>query len=97
MLKNEVTDEDLMPLINDAIEALPMDLQDYAVLENDVVEINYPVLKYPEKVTSIGFDKNAVIEGSLVGIKGQYLIFDNASVINIRNHSGYFIELESFE
>jgi len=94
MLRNEVTDEDLIPLINDAIESLPMDLQDYATLENEIIELDYPVLKYPEKITSISFDKQPIIEATLNGIKGQYLIFDDNTVINIRNHSGYLISLE---
>lgn len=94
MLKNEITHEDLKPLINEAIESLPMDLQDYATLENEVVEINYPVLSYPDKVNSVGFEKVQVIEGTLAGIKGQYLIFDDNRVLNVRTHSGYFIDLE---
>jgi hypothetical protein len=71
-----------------------MDLQDYASLENDIIEINYPVIEYPKKVTSIGFDKVPIIEGKLNGIKGQYLIFEEGRVINIRTHSGYYVELE---
>jgi hypothetical protein len=94
MLKNEITFDDLAPLINEAIESLPMDLQDYAALENNVIEINYPVQQYPAKVNSVGFDKVPIIEGKLVGIKGQYLIFDDGRVMNVRTHSGYFIELE---
>lgn len=94
MLKNEVTNEDLSPLINHAIESLPMDLQDYAVFENVITEIVYPVKTYPEKVTSIGFDKVPVIEGTLVGIKGQYLIFEDSRVLNIRTYTGYNINFE---
>jgi len=94
MLTNVTTTEELTPLINNAIESLPMDLQDYASLENDIIEINYPVIEYPKKVTSIGFDKVPIIEGKLNGIKGQYLIFEEGRVINIRTHSGYYVELE---
>lgn len=64
------------------------------ILENaEVTHINYPVLIYPEKVSSLSFDKNDVVGGILQGIKGQYLIFDSG-VINIRSHTGYKIELE---
>ena len=51
-------------------------------------EISYPVLEYPTKVTSFNLDKNPVAEGTLMGIKGQYLIFDTG-VINIRKYTGY--------
>ena len=60
----------------------------------DVVEIAYPVIEHPEKVTSLSFDKEALVEGTLMGIKGQYLIFDNG-VINIRKFGGYEIELSA--
>lgn len=54
--------------------------------------IEFPVLQYPQKVSSFNFDKTPVVEGTLMGIKGQYLIFDTG-VINIRRFSGYEIEL----
>ncbi|EAR10529.1 DUF2797 domain-containing protein [Reinekea blandensis] len=53
-----------------------------------VFEFEYPVERYPEKVSSFNFDKTPVVEGTLVGIKGQYLIFDTG-VINIRRFGGY--------
>lgn len=65
-----------------------------SILENsEVVSIDYPVLAYPEKVTSMSLDKNEVVGGKLVGIKGQYLIFDTC-VINLRSHTGYKVELD---
>lgn len=60
----------------------------------DPVTIEYPVTRYPEKVTSLGFDKTPVIEGELLGIKGQYLILDSG-VLNLRRYSGYTIQLDS--
>jgi hypothetical protein len=59
----------------------------------EVTSIDYPVQSYPEKVKSLNFDKQALIEGQLQGIKGQYLILDTG-VLNIRKYSGYNIELE---
>ena len=56
------------------------------------VTIQYPIISYPQKVTSFNFDKSAVVEGTLLGIKGQYLIFDSG-VINLRRFSGYEIQL----
>lgn len=56
------------------------------------VEIDYPVRVYPKKIVSHNFDKNAVLEGTLLGIKGQYLILDTA-VVNIRKYGGYHMEL----
>jgi len=58
----------------------------------DLVEIEYPVLSYPEKVKSFNFDKTDLVEGTLEGIKGQYLIFDSG-VINMRKFGGYLVEM----
>ena len=55
--------------------------------------ISYPVLAYPAKVSAHNFDKNPVVEGRLLGIKGQYLIFDTG-VLNIRKFGGYHIAVE---
>jgi hypothetical protein len=52
------------------------------------VEIRYPVESYPGKIVSLDLDKTPVVEGTLQGIKGQYLIFD-VGVINIRKYTAY--------
>jgi len=59
----------------------------------EVLEIRYPVTEYPKKISSFNFDKNATVEGTLMGIKGQYLIFDSG-VINIRKFTGYEVEVQ---
>ncbi|MCP4468415.1 MAG: DUF2797 domain-containing protein, partial [Halieaceae bacterium] len=58
--------------------------------------IQYPVIEYPVKVSSFNLDKAPVAEGTLMGIKGQYLIFD-AGVINMRKYAGYHITLTHAE
>ena len=62
-------------------------------IDENIVEIKFPVSEYPEKIKSLNFDKQPDIEGSLMGIKGQYLILDSG-VLNIRKFSGYNIEVE---
>ncbi len=57
-----------------------------------VVDISYPVCNYPEKISSYNFDKEPLLEDKLLGIEGQYLIFEEG-VINLRKFSGYEIEL----
>jgi len=58
----------------------------------EVVEIEYPVLEYPAKIQSLNAEKTPLIEGTLLGIKGQYLIFDNG-LINIRKYTSYRLEV----
>ncbi len=95
MLKNIVSDDDLLARKHTLIEQIDPALREYVTDNDDVCEIRYPVEDYPTKVKSLTFDKLPEIEGVLAGIKGQYLIFDDGRVLNIRKHSGYFITLET--
>ncbi|MFH2141112.1 MAG: DUF2797 domain-containing protein [Bacteroidota bacterium] len=65
----------------------------YISADNWITEIKYPVMKYPVMIKAFNFDKEEEFTGVLTGIKGQYLMFDNDSVINIRKHTGYFMQL----
>jgi hypothetical protein len=95
MLKDERGEEvDLVKLKNSLIDKLPEDLMEYADDDDKIIEIQYPVETYLEKIKSVGFDKEAIVEGKLQGIRGQYLMFSNGNVINLRKHSGYVISVE---
>lgn len=61
-------------------------------VDGEMVEINYPVLEFPTKIVSHNFDKNPLVEGNLMGIKGQYLLFDSG-VINIRKFTSYEVTI----
>lgn len=52
------------------------------------IQIRYPVEAYPTKIVSFNLDKDPIAEGTLLGVKGQYLIFDTG-VINIRKYTAY--------
>jgi hypothetical protein len=65
-------------------------------IETDIQQINFLVTKYPEKIKSFNFDKDPLINAKLMGIKGQYLIFDTG-VINIRKFSGYKCSISTEE
>ena len=94
MLKNEVDDSiDLVEEKWNLHDQLPEDLIQFFSENDEVIDINYPVLTYPRKVKSLSFDKTPTIEGKLVGIKGQYLIFEDGSVLNIRKHTSYFLDV----
>ncbi len=94
MLKNQVDYSiDLKEEKDKVVGLLRSDLAKYIIEDKDVLEIKYPVNKYPEKVKSINLEKVQSYTGKLVGIKGQYLIFDEGSVINIRKYNGYKVSL----
>ncbi|RZA21541.1 MAG: DUF2797 domain-containing protein [Proteobacteria bacterium] len=65
---------------------------DEIVLGDEAIRIEYPVLEHPKKIVSLNLEKTPLIEGTLQGIKGQYLIFETG-VINIRSFSGYSVEI----
>jgi hypothetical protein len=89
MLKNEVKENvDLVMEKQQLVDRLSSDLAQYVSTNDEITNIKYPVLEYPAKVKSLKLDKVPVIEKRLNGIKGQYLIFDDETVINIRSHSG---------
>ncbi|MGE4289494.1 MAG: DUF2797 domain-containing protein [Salinivirgaceae bacterium] len=68
---------------------LPSEHRAYLLPDEEVFQISYPVEKYPVKIKSVNFDKNPDFTGLLTGIKGQYLLFDDGSVFNVRKYNGY--------
>ena len=62
------------------------------IAEPTVQTIQYPVLQYPTKITSLSLDKTPEVSGELVGIKGQYLYFDHG-VMNVRKFGGYQVDI----
>nr|WP_231701723.1 DUF2797 domain-containing protein [Halopseudomonas salegens] len=58
----------------------------------ETLNINYPVLEYATKPQSANLDKEPLLEGTLLGIKGQYLLLDTA-VINIRKYTAYSLSV----
>jgi hypothetical protein len=76
-----------------AIEILQPEFQKFRFEDDSITEIHYPVVEYPLKIKSIGFDKVQDITSVVTGIKGQYLMFRSGEVLNIRKHGGYLVEL----
>ena len=96
MLKNKFPELDLLAEKKKVLKEFAPIIEKYEakVLDDEIYEFNYPVEKYPSKVSSLNFDKDPVIEATLIGIKGQYLIFDTG-VINMRKFQGYEVEVSS--
>jgi len=94
MLTNDHPEADLQEVKESLRDYLSAELQQYIADDEELVEIDYPILEYPSKVRSLKMDKNPVIEGELSGIKGQYLLFRDGRVINLRSHAGYRMSLE---
>jgi len=94
MLTNDILEGvDLEEVKWELEETLPSDLSQYLSEEDEITEINYPVLQYPTKVKSVNLEKIPKFRKKLMGIKGQYFIFDDNTVINIRKYTGHHIQL----
>lgn len=92
MLKNDVVQVDLIAEKMKVQNWIPPEVQEYFHPEkNDLYEMHFPVLQYPFKIKSLSLDKTPSFKGRLTGIKGQYLIFEDGTVFNIRGSEGYTV------
>ena len=64
---------------------MKLDILAFGAHPDDVV--TYPSEGAP-KVTSVKLEAYQRLEGILAGIRGQYLLFSDGRVINIRAHEG---------
>tara|TARA_R110002012_G_scaffold38481_3_gene107037 strand:+ start:2134 stop:2928 length:795 start_codon:yes stop_codon:yes gene_type:complete len=94
MLTNEVDDEDLVEYRNKLKKYIPDEASVYYIESNTETHLEFPVLQYPKKVKSLNLDKTPIYSGLLKGIKGQYLIFEDSTVFNVRGSEGYVVSLE---
>jgi len=94
MLKNQVdTTVNLKHYKQECFHYLPTDAQSFFIEDEEAIELHYPVTDYPKTIKSVSFDKQNELNGRLIGIKGQYLLFEGGFVLNVRKHTGYEIQL----
>lgn len=95
MLKGSAEEINLPEWKEKLLELVKEDLKghEFTILNEPEYRFEYPVNQYPEKVSSISLDKVPEVKSKLLGIKGQYLIFE-AGVLNVRSHSGYEVTIE---
>jgi len=94
MLTNSVEDENLAVWRNKLRQYIPEEAAEYFIESNTETNLEFPVLQYPKKVKSLNLSKTPNFEGILKGIKGQYLIFEDATVFNVRGNEGHYVGLE---
>jgi len=93
MLKNEVPNMDLIAERNKVFDWLPNEVKDYFPKDEKIIQLDFPVLNYPKKVSSLNLDKTPNFTGTLTGIKGQYLLFEDGTVFNVRTYEGYVVKM----
>lgn len=94
MLTGNLKDENLLNWKNELRKYIPDKAQSYFSENTSEIHLEFPVVKYPEKVKSLNLEKQPEFNGRLMGIKGQYLIFEDNTVFNVRSNEGYVIELK---
>ncbi|QLG44499.1 DUF2797 domain-containing protein [Costertonia aggregata] len=93
MLTNDVDDENLEEWRIKLKQHIPEEASAYFLDNTAETQLEFPVLQYPKKVKSLNLDKTPSYSGVLKGIKGQYLIFADHTVFNVRGSEGYFVGL----
>lgn len=94
MLTNRLEDVDLVEWRNKLKEYVPEEVREYFLDNNGETHMEFPVLQYPEKVKSLKLEKVPSYSGVLKGIKGQYLIFGDSTVFNVRGSEGYYVGID---
>ncbi|MBE7629968.1 DUF2797 domain-containing protein [Tenacibaculum piscium] len=94
MLKNDVVDESLVAWKEKLSAFIPEQAKQYIIENNEETQINFPVDKYPLKPKSLNIVKSETYTGVLVGVKGQYLIFDDETVFNVRSNEGLIVTIK---
>ncbi|AZJ34986.1 DUF2797 domain-containing protein [Tenacibaculum singaporense] len=94
MLKNDIKDENLVEWRERLQEFIPDEAKEYYIANNTETNINFPVEKFPKKPKSLNLEKEEMYTGKLVGIKGQYLIFEDETVFNVRANEGLVVKIE---
>ena len=94
MLKNDTVDEDLVAWRYKLKQFIPAEAQEFFIENNTETNLRFPVNKYPEKPKSLQLLKTPTYTGKLVGIKGQYLLFEDDTVFNVRANEGLVVTLE---
>ena len=95
MLKTSSSNVDLQLERDNALEKIPKEALDSVQTKKySTFNIDYPVNKYPEKPKSLNLPKEKSFTNELAGVKGQYLIFNDGTVFNVRSNEGVVIDLE---
>mgnify|MGYP000454027186 FL=1 len=93
MLKNDIEDENLVEWRERLKQYIPDEAANYFIESNTETHLEFPVHKYPLKPKSLNIKKEQSYTGKLVGIKGQYLIFEDDTVFNVRANEGLVVNI----
>jgi hypothetical protein len=94
MLVNDIADIDLIGRRNETKSLLPDEVLPYfETTPEKLYALEYPVLEYPKKISSLNLSTTPTYSGKLMGVKGQYLIFHDGTVFNVRSYEGFVVQI----
>jgi hypothetical protein len=85
-----------LPALRDRLRDLVTAPPGVRWLEADVQRLRYPVLRYPDQPARLRLQRDEPIAGRLIGIKGQYLLFEHG-VFNVRQHRSCHVRVSPYE
>jgi hypothetical protein len=97
MLTSNFEEADIIKNKKIALDALGSEFEEFFKTDSEVMKFNYQIDKSIDSVKSVSLKKSDDIEGKLIGIKGQYLIFEDYSVFNVRSNEGYVVDISIFD
>ena len=94
MLKNTIEDVDLTEWRDKLQSFIPEEAAPYFLPSQTETQMEFPVQQYPQKIKSLNLLKERSYTGVLKGIKGQYLIFEDETVFNVRANEGLYVGID---
>jgi hypothetical protein len=96
MLTQTPQAKDLIAERERALSYLPSEVKNYAssALQEKTLLFDYPINQSRiKRVQILNMSKKLNFNGKLTGIKGQYLVFNNRDVLNIRTNEGLVLNI----
>ncbi|WP_092540663.1 DUF2797 domain-containing protein [Zunongwangia mangrovi] len=94
MLTNDILDLNLEEEREKLKDFIPEEAKAYFLADQKETEIKFPVKQFPKKIKTLNLTKSPFYQGKLKGIKGQYLLFEDGTVFNVRAHEGFVVEIQ---
>ena len=94
MLTNDILDLNLEEEREKLKGFIPEEAKAYYLADRKETEIKFPVKQFPKKIKTLNLTKSPFYQGKLTGVKGQYLLFEDGTVFNVRAHEGFVVEIQ---
>lgn len=94
MLSNEIAEIDLIQQKDLFKIHIPENESKFYLADNSIYTFEYPIISIPQKIKTLNLKKQREFEGVLTGVKGQYWIFEDGTVWNVRGHEGFYVQID---